>query len=151
MKTWRIILAVCLIFAAGAVTGALVARRIAPAVIKQSEKQPPSMPPHQDQRKGYLERLEAKLNLTPEQKQQVDRILKESQERMKQLWAGIEPQAKEEYKRTRKEISEILTPEQNEKYKAMRRDRGGDGKGRDDKNKEEGKPSAKYDCGHRCS
>jgi hypothetical protein len=156
VKTWRIFLAVCLIFAAGAVTGGVIARRISPVSAAKIEKPAPSMPPHADQRKGYLERLDAKLKLSPDQKQQVDRIIKESQERMKQLWQGIEPQAKEEYKRTRKEISEILSPEQQEIYKTMRRDREKGDKAGGKKEDAKGStnlssPSAKLDCGNRCS
>jgi Spy/CpxP family protein refolding chaperone len=36
---------------------------------------------------------------------------------MKKAWEGVEPQVKEEYRCSRRDIFEILTPEQKEKMK----------------------------------
>jgi Spy/CpxP family protein refolding chaperone len=135
VKTWRIFLAICLIFSAGAGTGALVARRVAAVSIPKERHTPPSPPnTSPDKKKDYLERLDAKLNLTPEQRAKIDKLLQESQARMKQLWADFEPQTREEYRRTRKEISDLLDPAQKEIYQNMRKDREkkGDGKGEKD-------------------
>ena len=123
MKTWKIILAVLLIFGAGAVTGAIVVRRIAPRIVK-TERVVPSMMNHSpERRREYVERLDARLKLTPEQKQKIDQILTDSQDRLKTVWEEFQPAAREEFGRTRKEISELLTPEQLEIYKQMRKHR----------------------------
>jgi hypothetical protein len=43
-----------------------------------------------------------------------------SQQRMKTIWDGIEPQVHEEYRSSRHDIFEILNPEQREKMKSWR-------------------------------
>lgn len=127
MKAWRIILAVTLIFSAGAVTGAIVARKIAPRIVKTERvSPPPNFTQSPERRKEYLDRLESKLNLSGDQKQKIDGILRASQTRLRSLWDNWEPQAKEEFQRTRKEITEVLSEEQRELYRQMRKHRSND-------------------------
>lgn len=120
VNRWRIILAAAVIFLAGAASSALVTRVFAPRVVR---KQSPATPPFTysaERRQEYLQRLDRELLLTPEQRKQAEAIVAESQKRINDLWQQIEPQTKQEYQRTRKEISELLTPEQREKMKRMR-------------------------------
>jgi Spy/CpxP family protein refolding chaperone len=119
---WRVILAAAVIFAAGAATGGMAIRVYAPKTITKTQA-PPPLPVSQDRRHDYLSKLDRELDLTPEQRQKIEAILAASQDRMKELWRSIEPQTKEEYQRTRKEISEVLTPEQREKRKQLRHQR----------------------------
>ena len=132
MNRWRVILATLVIFLAGAATGGVVIRTYAPKIVKRTHISPP-LPIGQDRRDEYLAKLDRELQLTPDQREQVAAILSESQTRMKQLWEPVEPHVKEEYKRTRREISEVLTPEQQAKMKHWRKDKDGkDGRdGRD--------------------
>src|SRR5690606_5742603 len=73
-----------------------------------------------DHRRSYLQRLDKEVQLTPDQRAKVEKILADGQERMKQLWEPVAPKAREEYRRTRQENSEILTPDQREKMKKLR-------------------------------
>jgi Spy/CpxP family protein refolding chaperone len=126
VNRWRIILATVVIFLAGAATGGIVVRTYAPKIVKRMHISPP-LPIGQDRRDEYLAKLDRELQLTPDQRVQVAAILSESQTRMKELWEPVEPQVKEEYRRTRREISEVLTPEQQAKMKQWRKDKDKDG------------------------
>jgi Spy/CpxP family protein refolding chaperone len=140
VNRWRVILAAAVIFLAGVGTGAVVVRTYAPKIVKRTHVSPP-LPIGHDRRQEYISKLDRELQLTPEQRTQVEGILADSQERMKEMWAPLEPQVKEEYKRTRREISEILNPEQQAKMKQWRKDKDG-GKSMEKKDK----PESQRDC-----
>jgi Spy/CpxP family protein refolding chaperone len=56
------------------------------------------------------------LYLTPEQRERIEKTLRESHDRTRKLWETIAPQAQAEQKRVRDEIRDILTPEQQAKF-----------------------------------
>jgi Spy/CpxP family protein refolding chaperone len=116
---WKVILSAIIIFVAGAATGAAISRGFPRAMPKRTNGQP--APFNGDHRRSYLQRLDREVQLTPDQRAKVEKILSDGQARMKKLWEPVAPRAKEEYRRTRQEISEVLTPEQREKMKNMRR------------------------------
>jgi Spy/CpxP family protein refolding chaperone len=60
----------------------------------------------------FLRRLERELDLSREQREPVDRILKDAQERMKKLMDTVEPRRREEFKKTIEEFRQVLTPDQ---------------------------------------
>lgn len=123
VKPWPAILATTLIvFGAGAITGAVAVRVYAPKIIHKTHPAPP-LPVSSERRNDYLSKLDRELELTPEQHERVEKILAASQQRMKVLWQQIEPQTREEYRRARAEICDLLTPEQQEKMKRMHRGR----------------------------
>ncbi len=64
----------------------------------------------------FLRRMERELNLTPEQREPIDKILKEGQERMRKLMETVEPRRREEFKKTVEEFRAVLTPEQRERF-----------------------------------
>ena len=139
MNRWRVILAAIVIFAAGVASGAVVVRTYAPRIVKRTHVSPP-LPIGHDRRQEYISKLDRELQLTPEQRAKIETILADSQKRMKELWEPMEPQVKEEYRRTRREISETLTPEQQEKMQQWRKGEKGD-------NKKGGeKPEAQRNC-----
>ncbi len=111
-----------MIFLAGVATGAVAVRTYAPKIVKRTHISPP-LPIGHDRRQEYIAKLDRELQLTPEQRTKVEAILAESQNRMKQIWEPLEPEVKEEYRRTRREISEILNPEQQAKMKQWRKDK----------------------------
>lgn len=119
MTRWKVIFAALIIFVAGGVTGGAIVRAFPRTQPKKVTGQP--APFNGDHRRNYLQRLDKEVQLTPEQRAKIEKILADGQERMKKLWEPVAPKAKDEYKRTRQEISEILTPEQREKMKNMRR------------------------------
>ena len=148
MNRWRVLLAVAVIFLAGAGTGGALVRKFAPKVVKRIDVREPLPVGHQ-RRQEYIEKLDRELVLSAEQRTKVEDILAASQKRMKEIWEPLEPQVKEEYKRSRREISEVLTPEQQAKMKSWRKDRderkGGEKKG-DEKNLLEEKAGTQRKC-----
>jgi hypothetical protein len=150
VNRWTVISAAAVIFVAGAATGGLVVRSYAPKVVKRTHISQP-LPISHDRRQEYISKLDHELQLTAPQRSQIEQILAASQKRMKQIWEPLEPQIKEEYRRTRREISEILDPEQRAKMDKLRKD----GSKKDDGKKEEkgpkpasklGEPEAKQKC-----
>ena len=60
--------------------------------------------------------MDKQLNLTDDQRERIDKIFKESQERTKPLWDKVAPQFKEELRHVREQIRGELTPEQQKKF-----------------------------------
>lgn len=130
MSPWKVILATMIIFGCGVVTGGLVVKvRNAPrttAARFDASRQPgrnvalnnPS-PPWQIQRQEFLRKMDKQLDLTPEQRQRIDKIMHQSQERTRPLWQQIAPQMGEELHRVREEIRKELTPEQQKRYNEL--------------------------------
>jgi Spy/CpxP family protein refolding chaperone len=143
VNRWRIILAAAIIFGTGAATGGLVVRTYAPKVVKRMHVSPP-LPIGNDRRQEYISKLDRELTLTADQRTQIEQILAASQKRMKQIWEPLEPQVKDEYKRSRREISEVLTPEQRAKMDKWRKD------GKKDEKKETGKLPGDADEKQKC-
>jgi Spy/CpxP family protein refolding chaperone len=60
----------------------------------------------------FLKRAEKDLDLSPEQKDQIDKILSASQERTRKI---MQP----EFQRTREEFKTVLTPEQRNRFEQL--------------------------------
>ena len=121
MNTWKVILATMVIFGTGVVTGGLLVRYAEHG----RERRPghvanvahPAQPtPAGVMRIEFLRRMERELDLTPEQREPIDKVLKEGQERTKKLMETVEPRRREEFKRTIEEFREVLTPEQRKRF-----------------------------------
>ena|SRR5438309_1592301 len=67
----------------------------------------------------FLRRAERELNLTPDQREQVDQILRTSQERTKKLMEPVQPKMREELQQTKAEFRAALTPEQRDRFDQM--------------------------------
>ena len=137
MKIWKIIFAAVVIFAAGFVTGGLATSKVEPPR-KESRGGTGPFGMNKERRAEYIKKLHKNLQLTTEQSAQVETILVESQNRMKKLWEPMAPEAKAEYGRTRKEITQILTPEQRKKFEELRHGPKGD-----DRKKDNSQPRAR--------
>jgi Spy/CpxP family protein refolding chaperone len=105
VNTWKVILATIVIFAAGAVTGALLARHSA-----HPRQGPGGM------RLEFLRRMERDLDLTREQRERIDKILKESQEQTRRIMEPVSPALHAELQRTKEEFRQVLTPEQQTRF-----------------------------------
>lgn len=116
MKIWKVILATLVIFSAGVLAGGLVVKSFQP--LPQMVRQTNAVPERWMQ-KMLLERMKADLNLTPEQKQRVERIFAESQERMSVLWDIINPEIQTELREVREKIRAELRPDQLEKFEQL--------------------------------
>ena len=114
------------IFGCGVVTGALLMKtELPPAGVPAELAQHPStstnQPPPlaQIQRPEFLRRMQKQLDLTASQRDEIAKIMKASQERNRPLWDQIAPQMREEVKRVREEMRQVLTPDQQKKFDEM--------------------------------
>jgi Holliday junction resolvase-like predicted endonuclease len=124
VNTWKVILATMVIFGTGVVTGGLLVRHLEPArgrrVQRAGDMVRPAPPPSAGvMRFEFLRRMERELDLTPEQREPIDKVLKEGQERMRNLMETLEPRRREELRRTMEEFRASLTPEQQQRFDAV--------------------------------
>ncbi|HEY5910416.1 MAG TPA: hypothetical protein VJA21_07405 [Verrucomicrobiae bacterium] len=116
MNSWKAILAALVIFGAGGLTGGVLSWRIREANVLQR--------PHRASQPGspggwrleFLRRAQRELDLSPEQRERVDKILKESQERSRMIMEPISPQIRAEMQRTKDEFRSVLTPQQQKRF-----------------------------------
>ena len=109
------------IFGTGVVTGGLLVRHVEHGRDRRPQRTANAIRPGQPASPGlmrfeFLRRMERELDLTPEQREPIDKILKEGQDRMKKLMETVEPHRREELKRTIEEFRSVLTPEQQKRF-----------------------------------
>jgi Spy/CpxP family protein refolding chaperone len=123
VSPWKVILATMVIFGCGVVTGGLLMKtELPPAAVAQdaaphpvnSTNQSPAL--GQFQKPEFLRRMQKQLDLTPSQSEEIAKAMKASQERTRPLWEQITPQLRQEMKKLREEIRQVLTPDQQKKY-----------------------------------
>jgi Spy/CpxP family protein refolding chaperone len=120
VNAWKIILATMVIFGTGVITGGLLVRhsqRVWPRQIiqHQAPARPVTSGNFGGSRLEFLRRAERELHLSAQQRQQVEEILRNSQERIKKLMDDVSPAVKDEVQRAREEFRSILTPDQRER------------------------------------
>lgn len=71
----------------------------------------------------FAQVLERQLRLTPEQREQVSKIMSEGQERIRELRQGIDPEIRKEMQKTHEQIQSLLTVEQREQFQRLMRQR----------------------------
>lgn len=125
-------LATMVIFACGVITGSLLTRNWSnptPAITATlptattSTNKAAAMPLVGMQRPEFLRRLDRQLDLTPQQHDDIARIIKESHQRTQRIWQQIAPEMTDELKRVREDIRLVLTPEQRKRWNQMMRQR----------------------------
>ena len=121
MNNWKVILATMVIFGTGVVTGGLLVRQADHGRDRRPQRagavvHPAPAAPAGVMRIEFLRRMERELELTPAQRDPVDKILKDGQERMKKLMDTVEPRRREEFKRTMEEFQAVLTPAQHQRF-----------------------------------
>jgi Spy/CpxP family protein refolding chaperone len=126
---WKVIFVAAVIFGSGLVTGAIVARRVqTPAlpvagVPAGTNRAPHSLKPDQSRRFDFLRRAQDELDLTPEQKDQVELIVRDGQEQMRATWEEFSPRMQAHLKETREKIAAVLTPDQQERFEELMKQR----------------------------
>jgi|SRR5581483_3509940 len=148
MNTWKVILATLIIFGAGVITGGLLVSysdrvnsdhaarpprpqpRIAAnpsgpqapgpnAAAPRENRQPPLLPA--PLRKEFVDRLERELKLTAAQRERIEKIITEAQDRTRTAW---QPIVRRELVESSAQIRAELTPEQQSRFEElMRRNR----------------------------
>ena len=109
------------IFVTGVVTGGLMVRHVDHGRDRRPQHSTGAARSGQPTAAGamrieFLRRMERELDLTPAQREPIDKILKEGQERMKKLMDTVEPRRREEFKKTMEEFRAVLTPEQQKRF-----------------------------------
>lgn len=147
MNTWKVILATLVIFAAGVVTGGLLvshADRVkfrsrpnwrpqqaetlprptepgSPREATRPQGVPAAVP--QFLRKEFLERLDREVNLTPEQRERIEQVIREGQEHNRQFWERVSPELRQEIAEARRQIQAVLRPEQRARFDELMKQR----------------------------
>jgi hypothetical protein len=111
------------IFGTGVVTGGLLVHHAQPTREHRPQRsgavRPAQPSPAGAMRLEFLRRIESELNLAPEQRAPIERILKEGQDRTKKIMETVEPRRREEFKKTVEAFRAVLTPEQRTRLDAM--------------------------------
>jgi hypothetical protein len=121
VNNWKVILATMVIFGTGVVTGGLLVRQADHGRDRRPQRagamaHPAQAAPAGVMRIEFLRHMERELELTPAQRDPIDKILKDGQERMKKLMDTVEPRRREEFKRTMEEFRAVLTAEQHKRF-----------------------------------
>ena len=117
MNTWKPILAALVIFAAGVMTGGLTVklRPLRPLPANQQGKKTVAAP-REAQLRELSRRMQSELDLNPDQREHVEAIIHDSQERMKKLREDVGQKIGEEFREMRQKIRSELTPDQRKKF-----------------------------------
>jgi Spy/CpxP family protein refolding chaperone len=107
---WQVRVAALFIFLLGVAAGAL-APRAYHAWVRRSD--PPA-------RQGRFERMFERLQLTAEQKAQVQQILGDTREQLEAVRRESEPRVREIRQQTDERLRQVLTPEQWQQFQQMR-------------------------------
>lgn len=116
-KRWKIVLLLAGIFATGAATGALVATR----VIKEKMSRGRSLSVEQ-WAPERMRRLTERLELTPEQQEKVQPIIRRNFEELSRLRGEFAQESRRVVQQMEREIASHLTPEQQAKYEQVKRE-----------------------------
>jgi len=126
VNSWKVILATMVIFGAGVITGGLLVHQTSSAKRPRQARTATStnlpalnVTPAQMQRMEFLVRVNRELELTPEQRERIERILKEGQERTRQIWDAVAPDMRKELQLVRERIKVELTPEQRRRFEEL--------------------------------
>ena len=127
MNSWKVILATMVIFGAGVITGGLLVKNTPPGNVvvvprnpARFTNQPPiSVASPQMMRMEFLLRARNELQLSPEQHERVEKIIREGQERSRKLWESVAPEMRKELQLVHERIRAELTPEQRRKFEQM--------------------------------
>jgi Spy/CpxP family protein refolding chaperone len=132
VNTWKAILAALVIFGAGFVTGNVLNRMSAaskipppaanaPRTSARSSQQPLSL--EQLRKVELMGRVQKELDLTPEQHARMDKVIEESQGRIRDLWEQVAPDIHDEYEDVQKKLCEELTPDQKKRFDELMKQR----------------------------
>ena len=113
-----------LIFGTGVITGGLLVHKTDRIKPRQQQgmglRQVPAASAG-GMRVELLRRMERELDLSVEQRELIDKIIKESQERTRKIMEPVSPQMREELQLTKDRFRAVLTPEQRERFDELTR------------------------------
>jgi Spy/CpxP family protein refolding chaperone len=106
-EKWRVRLAIVAIFLLGFVAGGLAVN-----LYRQGKPGAPQAKGPQSQHHPGIEAMLKTLNLSDQQKQQVDQILSDTRQRFEEIRRASQPQMEEMKKQTRERLKTVLTEDQ---------------------------------------
>jgi Spy/CpxP family protein refolding chaperone len=130
VNSWKVILATIVIFGAGVVTGGLLVNYVdhshrgnfrRPQANTDEHLQtnnpvrPPEIPmPRVAERMGkqFVQQLNDTLQLTPEQRVKIEKIIADGQEQNREIWTNVAPKMRAVMQEVNQQIRAELTPEQ---------------------------------------
>ena len=141
MNYWKVILATVVIFGAGVLTGGLLvnfvdhshpknphhAQANAGARPVTNNAVPPrwaEMPPPrlaEKLGKQFVQQLNDELQLTAEQRDKIEKLIAEGQERNREIWTNVAPKMRAVMQEVNQQIREELTPEQLKVFEEMQK------------------------------
>jgi hypothetical protein len=145
VNVWKIVCATLVIFMAGIVTGVVLVRlgeREPRPWLRSTRLVNPqpgpgnSMPPHQmnpdrpggpaggpnsaaNRDREFVQLLERQIQISPEQRAQIVKILADGQDRIRELRQNIEPEIRREMQKSREQIQALLTEAQREQFRRL--------------------------------
>jgi hypothetical protein len=128
VNAWKVIFATIVIFGAGVFSGGLLVNFVDHSRPGGIHHPPPPAVPHEPMdtaprpevlKTNFVQRLDEALQLTPEQKGEIEQIVQEGQERNRQLWQQIAPEVRGVAQDTRQHIKAVLTEEQKKQFEDM--------------------------------
>ncbi len=129
MNIWKVILVTLVIFGAGVITGGVVARRTHSQPGGESwrhsstNRMGQGFRPEKVLRMEFITRAREELELTPEQIEQIELVVKESQTRTREIWEQVSPQMRAEVKAAQDRIRDLLTPAQRVTFEELMKQR----------------------------
>lgn len=126
MNTWKAIFAALVIFGAGFVTGNVVNRAVHPSAVAGSSRNvarspQQTLPLEQLRKVELMGCVQRELDLTPDQHARIEKIISDSQERIRDLWDQVAPDIHDEYEDVKKKLYDQLTPEQKKRFDELMR------------------------------
>ncbi|MGQ9919389.1 MAG: hypothetical protein ACUVS7_18470 [Bryobacteraceae bacterium] len=120
MRRSNLVLALSLlvVFASGVVVGVVGDR-----YLRGTNQTAKATRSPEEYRRAYVEEMNRRLKLTPEQLEGLNRILDETREQFRQLREKQRPEIKALQDAQTARINALLTPEQQEEYARMRKER----------------------------
>lgn len=139
MNSWKVILAAMVIFGTGVITGGLLIthppkfhtpagsppvaeHNLRPLSGERDPRNGQDVPrPRQPEMlsKQFLKQLDTTLKLTNEQREAIQKILEEGQEKNRCLWTNVAPEMQRVMQEVRENIRAKLTPEQLKQFQAV--------------------------------
>ena len=130
MNSWKVILATIVIFGAGVITGGLLVDHVKRPAYNHPPH-PPAPPAPQEQgdmpgqlraqilSKQFVGQLNDELQLTKDQREQIQKIISQGQQNTHDLWKLVGPQFQLVWRDTRQQIRNVLTPEQRKQFEIL--------------------------------
>jgi hypothetical protein len=139
MNSWKVILAVMVIFGAGVLTGGLLVDYVNHGRPEHGrfpfwEPNPHSQmdnpgQPHPGElsrprspemwRRDFIVHLDEALKLTPEQHAAISKIIAEGQEQNREIWTNVAPKMRQEMEQVHQRIRSELTPDQQKQFETL--------------------------------